>query len=355
MARLSSAWFAFSLLCFILLPTQLSSAISDGDDKDTELQEAEEFLLVYEPSKEKSNGKHIVLISGDEEYRSEEVVPMLGQILSQHHGFRCTVLFAINPETKEIDPDNQKNIPGISKIENADLIIMSLRFRNLPDADMEFFDNYLKSGRPIIGLRTSTHAFRMSKESKFNNYSFNSKEWKGGFGQQILGDTWINHHGAHKKESTRGVVEQANAGHIVMKGVKDVWGDTDVYGIRNLSDDAKILLYGEVLKGMKPTDEPVDGKKNDPMMPVAWLKPYEVQGGQSGMAFCTTMGSSTDFANEGLRRLIVNAAFHLTSQDDQIDGKAKVDFVTKFEPSMYGFKGYRKGMKPADFLLPKKQ
>ena len=78
-------------------------------------------------------GKHIVLVGGDEEYRSEESLPMLGQILSIHHGFRSTVLFAINPDTGELDPEVQTNIPGLHHLEEADMMILFTRFRELPD------------------------------------------------------------------------------------------------------------------------------------------------------------------------------------------------------------------------------
>jgi len=142
-------------------------------------------------------GKHIVLVSGDEEYRSEEALPMLGKILAKRHGFRCTVLFAIDPETGEIDPLNVTNIAGLELLDSADLMIIFTRFRNLPDEQMACIDRYVKSGKPIIGLRTATHAFNIPADRAFARYSFNSKEWDGGFGRQILGETWISHHGAH--------------------------------------------------------------------------------------------------------------------------------------------------------------
>ena len=78
-------------------------------------------------------GRRVVLVSGDEEYRSEEALPMLAKILSTHHGFDCSVLFAINPETGEIDPDCQTNIPGLHALDTADLMIIFVRFRELPD------------------------------------------------------------------------------------------------------------------------------------------------------------------------------------------------------------------------------
>ncbi len=298
-------------------------------------------------------GKHIVLIAGDDEYRSEEALPMLGKILSVHHGFKCTVLFPIEPKTGTIKPDHQTNIPGMKAIDEADLLIIGLRFRNLPDADMKHFVDYVDAGKPIIGLRTSTHAFNipMDGESSYKNYSFNNKEWRGGFGQQVLGDTWISHHGHHKRESTRGVTNPKHANHVILKGVSDVWGPTDVYGIRNLPETATILMHGAVLKGMSPEDKPVDGKKNEPMMPLVWIKDFASKSGNTARIFCTTMGSSTDFECEDLRRLIVNASLWAVGRENKIDGTARVDFVTPYQPTPYGFGNYAKGLTPADHKL----
>jgi hypothetical protein len=119
--------------------------------------------VTYKGQDGPGQGKHIVFISGDEEYRSEEAFPMLGKMLAERHGFTCTVLFSQNPETTEINPDNQTNIPGMSHLEQADLVILGLRFRELPDEDMKYFDDYFKAGKPFISLRTSTHAFNYTR------------------------------------------------------------------------------------------------------------------------------------------------------------------------------------------------
>ena len=336
------------LLTFILLFAGLPSVMAMGQDQEPQL------WCEYLPPSGSEVDKHIVLLSGDEEYRSEEAMPMLGKLLSQRHGFKCTVLFSL-AEDGTIDPNNQKNITGMEALESADLVIMSLRFRNLPDEQMVHFDNYLKSGKPIIGLRTSTHAFNIPKDSdsSYQHYSFNGRgKWVGGFGQEVLGDTWINHHGKHKVESTGGVLSEELADHPVLRGVKDVWGPTDVYGIRNLGDDAEILMYGAVLEGMKQGDAPVEGKKNDPMMPIAWLKNYENDNGNTTKIMCTTMGASNDLANEGLRRLIVNSAFFLLDMEDSIAADLDVTPVGEYEPSMYGFNTWTKGVRPSDHNLP---
>ena len=306
-----------------------------------------EKWVSYQGKEGPGKGKHIVFISGDEEYRSEESFPMLGKLLSQRHGFDCTVLFS-QDESGEINPDNQTNIPGMHLLKDADLIVLGLRFRELPDADMKHFADYLESGKPIIGTRTSTHAFRYArqKDSPYAKFSFNrGDDWKGGFGQQVLGDTWISHHGRHKRESTRGVINEEHKDHPVLNGVEDVWGPTDVYGIRNLPKTATVLLHGAVLTGMKPSDPPVEGKKNDPMMPVFWVRKYN----EKTTVVNTTMGSSTDFECEDLRRAIINAAYWTLGLE--VPEKANADIVGEYKPTPYGFKSYTKGVKPSDHKL----
>jgi hypothetical protein len=115
--------------------------------------------LAYEGKSGPGVGKRVVLISGDEEYRSEEGLPQLAKILAVRHGFHCTVLFAIDPATGEINPNYLENIPGTEALANADLLVILTRFRQLPDAQMKPIDDYLKAGKPVIGLRTATHAF----------------------------------------------------------------------------------------------------------------------------------------------------------------------------------------------------
>lgn len=296
-------------------------------------------------------GRHIVLISGDDEYRSEEAMPMLGKILAKHHGFKCSVLFAIDPADGTIKPNHQTNIPGMHLLESADLVVLGLRFRGLPDDQMKHFDDYLNSGKPIIGTRTSTHAFNFNQsgDSKYKKYSFNSSEWKGGFGQQVLGDTWISHHGRHKVQSARGVIVEENKDSPILKGVSDVWGPSDVYGIVNLPESAKVLLDGQVLEGMEPTSKPVEGKQNNPMMPLAWTKDFKTEAGTSSRIFNTTMGASTDFQCEDLRRLVVNACFWALEMESAIPSKANVDYVGPYKPTPFGFGTFQKGVRPSDY------
>jgi type 1 glutamine amidotransferase len=308
--------------------------------------------VVYDKFDGPGKGKHIVLVSGDEEYRSEEVLTQLGRILATHHGFKCTVLFAIDPKDGTIDPVNTGNIPGLEALKSADLMIVALRFRDLPDEQMRHIVEYVDAGKPIIGLRTATHAFNISKYPTYAKYSFNSKEWDGGFGRQILGETWINHHGNHGTESSRGVIAKGQEQNPIVRGCEDIWGPTDVYTVRlPLPGDSVPVVMGQVLAGMQPTDKPVKNEKNDPMMPLAWTKTYKGAKGQTGRVFTTTIGASADFSSEGLRRLIVNASYWCVGMEDKIPARAKVDIVGEYKPTWFGFGAHKKGVKPADLKL----
>ena len=145
--------------------------------------------------------------------------------------------------------------------------------------------------------------------------------------------------------------------HPILKGVTDVWGPSDVYGIKNLPETANVLLNGSVLSGMKPDDKPLEGKdakKNDPMMPVAWTKSFKSKSGKESRIFCTTMGASTDFESEGLRRLIVNAAFWGLEMEAAIPDSANVDYVDEYKPTAFGFGTFAKGLTPRDYDLKNK-
>ncbi|MFM7033597.1 MAG: ThuA domain-containing protein [Planctomycetia bacterium] len=301
-------------------------------------------------------GKKIVLVSGDEEYRSEEALTQLAKILAKHHGFECTVLYAIDPATGEINPEVTNNIPGLEALRTADLMVIATRFRDLPDDQMKEVDDYLRSGRPVVGMRTATHAFNPAKGSRYAHYGWDNKteHFTEGFGRQVLGETWISHHGHHGHESTRGLIAPGAKTHPILRGIKDgdIWGPTDVYGVRlPLPGDSHPLVLGQVLEGMS-ADSPVvtgeDAKKNDPMMPVAWTKTSSVEGGPKGRIFTTTMGAATDLSSAGMRRLLVNACYWAVGLEDRIPDGSNVDLVGTYEPKPFGFKGHKKGVKPAD-------
>jgi hypothetical protein len=298
--------------------------------------------VTYEGKEGPGKGKHVVLIAGDEEYRSEEALPQLGKILAERHGFKCSVLFSQDPPTGLIDPNNSRNIPGMQLIDSADLVIILLRFRDLPDQDMKHFVDYLEAGKPLIAIRTSTHAFQIkNKQSPYAKFDWGNKEWSGGFGQEVLGDTWVSHHGNHGKESTRGLLDGPNAKHPALQGVKDIWGPTDVYGIVHLKPGDRVLVHGLTLKGMSPQDLPNYEKS---LMPLVWTREYKWPNGNVSKTLTSTIGAAIDLKSEDLRRLFVNGAYWLTGLP--VPAKADVTLVGEYNPTFFGFNGYKKGVKP---------
>lgn len=313
--------------------------------------------VVYEPAGG-SKSKHIVLLAGDEEYRSEEAMPMLGKLLSQRHGFKCTVLFSVNGEGV-IDPTAGNSLTHPEALDSADAIVMLLRFRHWDDVTTRKFQAAIQRGVPVIALRTSTHAFNgYAKDSPFASWNWNNPD--GGWGRKFLGETWVSHWGKHKVEATKGVIEAANANHPILRGVSDIFGNTDVYEAAPPAD-AIVLVRGQVLQGMTPDTPPASYKKptaakveqdvNSPMMPVAWARVVKNDAGTENKVFCTTMGAATDLATEGTRRMVVNAVFWGLGLE--VPEKADVTPVGDYQPTMYGFKGNKTGLKPDDFALTK--
>lgn len=302
--------------------------------------------VTYDPPAGTANGKHIVLLSGDEEYRSEESLPQLGKILSQRHGFQCTVLFAQDADGT-INPNNQTNVPGMHLLAKADLVVNQFRFRELPDADMKHFVDYLDSGRPMIVVRTATHAFAYErhKNSPYAKYSHEASG--GGFGGMTVGETWTFHHGDHGRESARGIVDGIHRDHPILRSVADVWGPTDVYGVNaDFPADARVLLWGQTLQGMKPGDPPNLQKA---IMPLAWLHEYRGANGKTSRIFCSTIGAAIDLMSEDLRRLFVNACYDLTGL--AVPAKADVAPIGEFKPQMFGFNKFTKGVPVSAHLL----
>jgi hypothetical protein len=305
------------------------------------------------PGKEgPGKGKHVVLIAGANEYNPEVGLPILGRILSERHGFDCTVLFTINKKDGTIDPNCNDNIPGLEALDHADLMIILCRFRVLPDEQMKHIVDYVESGRPVIGMRTATHSFRYpaNSTSQYKKYTYNDKdaEFDGGFGRQVLGETWIRHFGPNGKTSTRGIFADGAKGDPILNGIADgeIWATTGVYGVRlPLLPNCKTLLLGQVIEGNKPDGKPSQEPKykDAPMQPIAWTRTYAIVPGKTGRAFTTTMGSAADLQNEAFRRLMVNATYWAAGLEDKIPAKAEVAFVG--DPT-----AFKKGIKPAEGL-----
>lgn len=292
-------------------------------------------------------GKHLVLIAADQEYRSEQSMPMLANLLSTHHGFDCTVLFSVN-EQGEVDPTlpapfedktRRHNIPGLEHLEKADGVIWLSRFMHLPDEQLEHFRNYFDSGRPLIALRTANHGFWGG-----TNYFKDGKQVSL---RELLGGTFLEHHGGWHSESTRGVMVDENRTHPILTGVKEVWGPSDVYRCHKdelpFPDDGKVLLLGQPLVDLTPDAIPNPDKE---LLPIAWTKLWVGNRDKETRIFHFTMGSARDFENEGVRRLAVNAVYWGLEMESEINANRSVEIIGNYEPLRSGFNYEKLGVQP---------
>lgn len=301
--------------------------------------------VVYEGKSGPGVGKHIVFLAGDHEYRSEETLPALARILAKHHGYKCTVLFTVHPETGEIDPAAD-NLPGTEALATADLAVIFLRFKNLPAEQMQPIIDYLDRAGPVVGLRTATHAFKIPKNSQFVRFDFQYEgdEYHRGFGRQVLGESWSGHYGKNHEMSTRLTVVPAEKDHPIMRGVTQPWVQAGGYWTEPM-EDSTVLALAQPLNGMTP-DSPIAEDK-DPC-PGAWTRHYEGKGGKKGRVFTTTYGASEDLLDDDFRRMMVNACYWAAGDETKIKPGLKIDFVGDYNPVMFCNGGHRRGVKPAD-------
>jgi arylsulfatase A-like enzyme len=317
---------------------------------ESDLSKAE--WLDYPGSDGPGKGKHVVLIAAEQEYRSEQSMPMLAKVLSKHHGFRCTVLFGVN-DKGEVDPTlpvypekgreadfKKHHIPGLDQLASADLVIFCTRLLTLPERELQQIVEYVDSGKPMIALRTANHGFRGELP-----YTIDGKQVR--WGEDVLGGTFLNHHGRWQADSTRGIIDKEQLQHPIVAGITDIWGDSDVYRTypegSSLPTDCVALVWGQPLQGRQPDDLP--NKELEPL-PVAWVKPWKTGSGKIARVFHCTMGSATDLKSEGLRRLIVNAVYWTIGIESAISPHSKVDIVGRYEPLKSGFNYKELGVLP---------
>lgn len=304
--------------------------------------------LVFPGGEGPGKGRHIVFIAAEEAYRSEESMPVMAGILSRQ-GFKCTVLFAIDPADGTINPLIKDNIPGLEALDTADLMVAFLRWRELPDVQMKHIIDYTESGRPILGIRNATHPFKYAKhpDSPYARYGSASKDPQGGWGRLVLGETWVSHYGKNLVESTRCDVAPAALDHPIFRGVStSFWLPDDVYGISDaLSGDSAPVLLGQPLEGWASEAKPVTGKTPQP---IAWTKSYTGASGKTARIFTSTMGHGDAFKVEDFRRLLTNACMWCMNLEDSIDPTSNMDLPKEYNSGPAGAKGLKLGVLPQD-------
>lgn len=303
-------------------------------------------LVTYQGNAGPGAGKRIVFLAGDHEYRSEESLPALARILAQRYGFTCSVFFTTDPATGFIEPGSS-HIAGLEALKGADLMVVFLRFQDFPDAEMRHIADYLDRGGPVVGFRTATHAFQIKRpDATYLKYTWRGGDaaYPGGFGRQILGETWVSHYGKNHAQSSRLLLQADEADHPILRGVKDVWVQSGGYTAAPI-EGSRVLALGEILDGMRPDAAPAPGKDK---VPVAWYRTYRGASGGPGRVFTTTHGASEDLLNEGFRRLAVNGILWAAGLEARIRPDNDIRFVGPFAPSTFSFGGHVKHVKPAD-------
>lgn len=285
---------------------------------------------------------HVVFVTGDEEYRSEESMPMLASILEREFGFRTTVCYAL-AEDGAIDPNRLDHIDGLEALEDADLMVLFTRFRQLPDDQVDRILAFADSGKPMVGFRTSTHAFRYPdghpRAAALNDL------WP----QRVFGQKWITHHG-HFDDGDNPLTDVTIApgaeGHSILRGVEPFGGYSWLYHVQGGGDtlpiSAEALLFGEALRsGHEGNDE-----RFPRVNPVAWTKTHRWPGGYARVFF-STLGHPYDFRAESMRRLAVQGILWALERDDLI-GPDGVDVdAPDYDPLNSGFgQKYRQGIYP---------
>jgi type 1 glutamine amidotransferase len=310
-------------------------------------QEQDPYRIVYKGNSGPGVGKNIVFIATDHEYRSEETLPALARILAKRYGFTCTVVFGLDSQ-RNILPGSS-DLHGLDALNKADLMVIFTRFSDFADEEMQHINDYLEKGKPVIGLRTATHAFNNQKNPKWGHYSYQyngpMKTWHNGFGETILGETWVGHYGKNHEQASRLLIEKGQEAHPIMTGVKDIFVQCGGYNAEPEQTGSTVLARGQVLNGMTP-DSPADTSKKE--LPVAWVRNYKLDSGAGGRVFTTTHGASEDLLNEGFRRMLVNASLWAMGMEKDITPAGNVDFVGPFKPTTFNFDGYKANVKPAD-------
>lgn len=293
-----------------------------------------------------SAAQHVVFVTGDEEYRSEESMPMLARILARDYGLRVTVLYSLD-DAGIIDPNALENIPGLAALDSADLMVMFTRFRALPDSQLHHILEYAESGRPMVGFRTATHAFRYPDDSP--HAATLNEEWP----RQVFGQRWIVHHG-HFEDGGRPLTSVSpvawRTAHPVLRGVRPFQAYSWLYHVDGGGDelygDSRPLLVGEALRSSHTENDRTD--RYPLVNPVAWTKSYTGRSGRPARVFFTTLGHPYDFQEESMRRLALNGILWALGMEDRIPPEgARTDLVEPYQPNNSGFgERYKPGMRP---------
>lgn len=233
---------------------------------------------------------HVVLIAGTLHYSPELTLPVFAEEL-ERFGFRTTVVMG------EGDPEKKTEnvLPGIEALADADAAIFFMRFLKLPDEEWQPIEDYIKAGKPVIGLRTANHSFKYPNDHK-------RFEWNNGFGRRVIGTPYI----VHQSSVTEISVVPKYLKHPIMTHVDTAnWESLGTLYLTRLEPGCKPLMTGTGMGKMRLLERSFGTTLSNVSEAdiVAWA--WENEWG--GKVFGSTLGHPGDFGEEAFNRMLVNS------------------------------------------------
>ena len=238
------------------------------------------FVPLATGAAEPSKPAHIVIMIGEDEYKTWETVPAFAKSDLEPRGYRVTIIQA--------DPADKNNFPGlVQALREADLLFISVRRRTPYKEQLDAIREYLNAGKPLVGIRTTCHAFALRPKDTLTDPKL--AVWQE-FDPEVLGGHYVGHHGNTIKCTI--TVAPGAESHPILKGiaVAKLVGNGSLYKVSPLDPTAQPLLIGTI------PDKPAE--------PVAWTRLY---GAKQARIFFAPLGHVDDFQNPEFRRLLVNA------------------------------------------------
>jgi type 1 glutamine amidotransferase len=224
----------------------------------------------------------IVVLTGDGEYGSATSLVPIAQQLRTEYGHE--VDYRVSSVIEDMPDFPPSSFGDLDVLDGADLLIVFMRMRRLPDSEMEALERFCRRGGNILGLRTSSHAFKFADDSRWVH-------WNRWFGADVLGTPWVSHHG---RDTSTQVITAPDVDHPILYGLPNRFSVRSWLYRVELAADCEVLLSGKELGG--------DGTDETPE-PLAWIRQPENQ-----RVFFTTLGHPEDLATPEVQLLLLNAA-----------------------------------------------
>lgn len=302
------------------------------------------FCLGTSVAQKSNKPPHIVFVIGDEEYRSEESMPMLGRILHRELGAKISLCYPLD-SNGYINPNVNTNIAGLEALKTADLMVVFARWRELPKEQAKLITDYAESGKPMAGFRTATHTFMYKTDSSMFHLN---NEWP----TKVFGQQWITHHGHFDdgRNPLTDVYIMGDSKTPILNGFKPFQAYSWLYHVNggdwSLQGNCVPFLEGKSLKSSHEMKGELD--KYPLTNPVAWTKTYVGSSGNAARVFFTTLGHPYDFKDESMRKLAIQGMYWALGLESKIPKKGiDVSFVVPYEPNNSGFgERFKPKMKP---------